>query len=658
MKARERYSPIVREFSLGLHYLSPRAYDFLRNTFKKNLPHVSTLRQWYANAKLSDEPGINQAVLIKLKSLVTEKKSNGCELLVSLSSDEINIRKNVQWCNSTKRLIGYATIGNEKEKSAVAKQALVFMVNGINENLNLPVAHFYISILNAEGRMKLMSDVVIAILHCGVTMTNITFDGLAANGKMCRLLGANLDVTSPDLNSQFFMNELTAVQIMYDNSHMIKLIRNALGNNRTLYNGSNSKIEWKFINELVEFTRTHNIKGIHKLSKAHMQWKRKAMKVIIAVQTLSESTACAMEYFMNNGYEEFKDAAATIEFIRMFNKLFDIINSKSVGNNSIFKDAINPNNVNAMLEFFDQAESYILGLKIEDSQGKLIKVVKSRVRTGFAAFIINIQSIKNIYNQFVSQEQLLDNIPTYNLFQDPLEFFFGKIRSLNGYNDNPTIQQFSAAHRKLLVNANIQSSSFANVNVSKVKISMINDLKTVSSRKLKNSKIASLADACVSGSEVSEVDLNVLQESLPSISVTHLASVIEQKVKSSSLYCKECANVFIENEKTDVAYIQAPCQSSFEICAVVDKHMNLQILRKTTNFNDIYSKIFYEIQVDRMFVLTDFSHDISHKLYLIRFIVDAYVHIKGTMIAKEATLNEHKQFYRSQFRKLVHFYNQ
>lgn len=32
---------------------------------------------------------------------------------------------------------------------------------------------------------------------------------------------------------------------------------------------------------------------------------------IIAAQTLSEYTACAMEFFLKAGYEEFKDAAAT-----------------------------------------------------------------------------------------------------------------------------------------------------------------------------------------------------------------------------------------------------------------------------------------------------------------------------------------------------------
>lgn len=226
---------------------------------------------------------------------------------------------------------------------------------------------------------------------------------------------------------------------------------------------------------------------------------------------------------------------------------------------------------------------------------------------------------------------------------------------MNGFNDNPIIQQYSAAHRKLLVNANIQSSNFTNVDSSKVEANIINNLRTVSSRKLANAKVTTLHDVAVS-----EVDLNILQEGLPKISITHLASVIlvEQKIKSSSLYCKQCANVFIENEKTDIAYFEAACQSTFKICEIVDKFVHLEKLLKTPNFNYIYEKIFDNIDVDQFYNRTDFSHDCSHKLYLIRFIVDAFVNIKATMIAKEASLDEHKKFFRTQFRKLVHFHGQ
>lgn len=47
--------------------------------------------------------------------------------------------------------------------------------------------------------------------------------------------------------------------------------------------------------------------------------------------------------------------------------------------------------------------------------------------------------------------------------QDLLEMFFCKIRSMNGYNENPMSQQFVSAYRKLLNNYDILISDRANV---------------------------------------------------------------------------------------------------------------------------------------------------------------------------------------------------
>lgn len=38
----------MRSFALTLHFHSARAYDYVRDKFNKNLPHVSTIRKWYS----------------------------------------------------------------------------------------------------------------------------------------------------------------------------------------------------------------------------------------------------------------------------------------------------------------------------------------------------------------------------------------------------------------------------------------------------------------------------------------------------------------------------------------------------------------------------------------------------------------------------------
>lgn len=56
----------------------------------------------------------------------------------------------------------------------------------------------------------------------------------------------------------------------------------------------------------------------------------------------------------------------------------------------------------------------------------------------------------------------LKHIATYSLGQDSLESFLSRIRSKCGDNDNPTVEKFKSAYKKMLVNKGITSSAFAN----------------------------------------------------------------------------------------------------------------------------------------------------------------------------------------------------
>lgn len=59
-----------------------------------------------------------------------------------------------------------------------------------------------------------------------------------------------------------------------------------------------------------------------------------------------------------------------------------------------------------------------------------------------------------------------------------------------------------------------------------------------------------------------------------------------------------------------------------------------------------------------MFAECNFERHPTHKLYLIRTIVDGFVQIKGTFLAKTATESLHAKMFRYKFKKLIHFYGQ
>ena len=72
------------------------------------------------------------------------------------------------------------------------------------------------------------------------------------------------------------------------------------------------------------------LKFANKLSKGHVKYHRHKMNVKIAAQTLSSSVADALEFLMNAGHPNLQDAAGTIKFLRVIDKIFDLLNSRSV----------------------------------------------------------------------------------------------------------------------------------------------------------------------------------------------------------------------------------------------------------------------------------------------------------------------------------------
>ena len=89
--------------------------------------------------------------------------------------------------------------------------------------------------------------------------------------------------------------------------------------------------------------------------------------------------------------------------------------------------------------FLQKAEAYILSLF--DSAWN--KILYGRRKTGFLGFLFNISAYRNIFTQW-DEGGHVKYLLTYKTLQDHLEIFFGIIQSRQGWNDNPTADQFSS----------------------------------------------------------------------------------------------------------------------------------------------------------------------------------------------------------------------
>lgn len=666
------YSQSIRTFALTLNVLSPRAYNYIRQKFNNNIPHPSTLRKWYANSSSNGQPGLSADSLQLLSKLAEKFKSEGSILYVSLSFDEMNIRRHVQYCDASKKFVGNITYGSVPRNAKyfpVANNAIVFMVNGINVKFNIPVAMHFINCLQSHEKAALISIVVEALTKIGLKIIVVLFDGLGTNIPACNLLGACLN-SEKDFRP-YILNPVNKekIFIMFDPPHMIKLVRNCIGTKKVMY-CKDSKIEWKFYENL-EYLRAKKDIVTHKLNKEHILFEKNIMNVSLATQLLSESVALAIEKFalVPETKDLFEGAKPTADFTRRWNNLFDIFNSRTDGDN-IFKKPIDSTTKNEIFSYLDETEDYIRQLKLEPDGPSILS---SRRKTAFKGFIVNIRNLKEIYTTYVKTNKI-SSLRTKLVQQDPLENFFGRNRSCLGSNDNPTVEQFISSYRKTMVCTELRCPTLSNCidELSILQVPSSQNQRTIDSKVIvrvdqtfrRSRKRNFSAMNCVEEIEnmllPENVDDNFDPHSFGSnITVCHVSATIESKIeKTIRTNCKECENILKGIFKENVKYSSEnafPCQSTVDICTV----SNTILRRHAFKFDFNYSLLLQEIEENLdpydLFNNSDFSHNEQHKTDLIRYIIEHFVRVRATYIARSITLNEKKKLMRRKQRKAVHF---
>lgn len=101
-----------------------------------------------------------------------------------------------------------------------------------------------------------------------------------------------------------------------------------------------------------------------------------------------------------------------------------------------------------------------------------------------------------------------------------------------------------------------------------------------------------------------------------------------------------------------------PCRSTFQICKEANRFLKLPLIRSFTNFALFSEAVWNRLDVEDLFSKTDFSHNTEHKTYFIRSIVDVYIQIKGTRLAKIATQEMHQDSLRSKLKKIKYMLRQ
>ena len=192
-----------------------------------------------------------------------------------------------------------------------------------------------------------------------------------------------------------------------------------------------------------------------RLTQAHINWKTQKMKVNLAVQVFSQSVANALEYCnLHLRLPQFQGAEATVEFIRHVDGAFDVLNSRNIfGRQS---------KAPLKIETYEAQESIIKNtnvflLSLENDSGTPLH--KGQRKVGFLGFVLSGRSFLSLYTSLVGFRPgaPLTYLLGYKFSQDHLELFFSAVRSLGGFNNNPTARQFKAAYRRLLMRHHVKA---------------------------------------------------------------------------------------------------------------------------------------------------------------------------------------------------------
>lgn len=357
----KKYSASLRIFCLTVHFYSPKAYEYIRQFFHLHLPCIRTIRNWYS--AIDGSPGFTECAFSALREKAEESNARGEPLVVNLSHDDMSIRKHSQWSAEQKQFLGHINAGNpvdyrEKSCSPLAKEANVLMVSGIGKEFKMPIGYFLSVGLCAQERAAILNEAMLKLGNVGILVGSITNDGNRANISVAKILGADYNGGKPYFMNPF--NKKYKVYLILDPPHMIKLARNCVGNKKTIYDSDNNEIKWKFFEDLVSFQTLQNVNLGNKLTKSHIEYQANKMNVRLAAETLSNSTAASMEY-LNTAMKEkqFLKSEATVKYIRTFNNLFDIMNSKAKHCDENYKQPMSEENINEIESYFKSAQMYI-----------------------------------------------------------------------------------------------------------------------------------------------------------------------------------------------------------------------------------------------------------------------------------------------------------
>lgn len=530
-----RYSEEIKKFALSLYYYSPRAYMFLRSYIA--LPHPATLRKILATNDCN--VGFMQEVLEFLKSYVQNDDSIKN---VALMFDAMHIRSEVKEDKKTGKYWGYTDYGGIVPVTAEewATEVLVVEIVSLKSRFKCPIGYFFINKISANVQAQLVLTAIRLLSDINIIVRSLTCDGTTSNISTYQSLGCDFSLSEMRTHFKHPTRGLK-IYCIFDPPHMLKLCRNILA--ETNLSSDKGEIKFRYVQDLHQIQEEEGLRFANKLCNAHVNFFNKKMNVRLATQLISSSVADAIDFLRQSGNPKFIGSEATVQYIRMLDRLFDLMNCKNPMGSG-FKSPMRLENKEFWINVFNETKDYLLTLKIDEKN-----VLGHRRKTGVLGLIVNTISFQNLALDLLQSNECKYFL-TYKCCQDHLEMLFSCVRARGGGNDNPNALQFRYTLRRLLFKNSITPSINANCTVDDYESTPVLEFRSekrtiVESNNEDNTeKSVEVLLNLIDNSNLSNYKLNIIY---------YIGGCIVNKM-IGKISCKDCCSILLVNNITDHNY--------------------------------------------------------------------------------------------------------
>ncbi|KAH7932730.1 hypothetical protein HPB49_001788 [Dermacentor silvarum] len=325
-----------------------------------------------------------------------------------------------------------------RDTAVAADHALVIMFIPLFEKWVQPIASFATKGA-APGFVlsKLVLESVLQLERHGASVTAVVSDGAGNNRSMWTHVGVSGKICQPvNKIRHSSLEDGRYLHFLCDVPHIMKCVRNNILAHTFAKAGSDC-INFGHYRLLQRTEKEFQLKVVPKLTSSHVNpGKLEKMSVRLATQLFSRSVATGMKFCREQRYPGFEDTQGTENFTLLMNDVFDALNAKCPVA-GIYK---NSPKIKVIQDFLEMVNTTERTCRSDGTRTFASQMTMESLR-------VTLMSVLDIITLLHSKD--VPYVLTAKLNQDPLERFFGVVRSFGGDEDHPTITHFSQIFRLL-----------------------------------------------------------------------------------------------------------------------------------------------------------------------------------------------------------------